>query len=87
MITAGGRYIERGDYVPEPEPPKPKRTPKPRAKNDPKYDAAARELRDRYLEQMNSAALLFQGKYDVSRALQGLEAPEITPLLPDSRAA
>jgi hypothetical protein len=35
--------------------------------------AAARELRDRYLEQMNAGLLLppaAQGKYDVSRALE-----------------
>jgi len=42
-------------------------------KNDPRYVAAAQELRDRYLEQINSGAILppaAQGKYDVSRALE-----------------
>ena len=42
-----------------------------KAKNDPKLVAAARELRDRYLEQVNSERLLpaANGKYDVSRQL------------------
>ena len=48
---------------------KPKREPKPRAKTDPKLIAAARELRDRWLERVNTQELLPQGKYDVSRAI------------------
>jgi hypothetical protein len=48
----------------------------PRQKNDPKYIAAARELRDRYLEQINAAPHVLlppsaNGKYDVSRQLEG----------------
>ena len=42
----------------------------PKQKNDPKYVAAARELRDRYLEHVNKdpAALpAAGGKYDVNR--------------------
>jgi len=86
VITASGfKYIDRTDYAPELdapdtfEAPKPKRTPKPRAKNDPKYIAAARELRDRFLEQVNADRLLpgTQGKYDVSRQLQS--APGAAP--------
>jgi hypothetical protein len=73
VITAGGiRYIERGDYVPEPVPEKPKRAPSaPRPKNDPRHVAAARELRDRWLEEVNAERYLprAQGKYDVSRAI------------------
>jgi hypothetical protein len=44
-----------------------------KVKNDPKLVAAARELRDRYLEHVNAdaGALLPRGKYDVSRALPG----------------
>ena len=41
--------------------------------NDPKYVAAARELRDRYLEQVSAGRLVLEdsrGKYDVSRALE-----------------
>ncbi len=46
---------------------------KPRRKNDPKLIAAARELRDRYMEQINAGLLLPPGafgKYDVSRSLE-----------------
>jgi hypothetical protein len=62
---------------------KPKREKKPKQKNDPKLIAAARELRDRWLEQVNGAPLLSQGKYDVSRPLQAPTPTKIkpTPLL------
>jgi hypothetical protein len=44
---------------------------KPNRKNDPKLVAAARELRDRYLEHVNAGgmALEGEGKYDLTRAL------------------
>jgi hypothetical protein len=45
----------------------------PKLKNDPQHVAAARELRDRYLEQFNSGLLLgegTQGKYAVGRAIE-----------------
>ena len=42
--------------------------------------AAARELRDRYLEQFNSGLVLPNGKYDVSRAIAA--ASQIWPRLP-----
>ena len=48
------------------KPAKPKRE---KVKADPKHVAAARELRDRYLEHVNTTPLLPQGKYDVSRSL------------------
>ncbi len=58
---------------PEPEPvvkEKPKREKKPKAKNNPKYVAAARELRDRYLERVNeSPAMIANAKYDVAREI------------------
>jgi hypothetical protein len=57
-----------------PADPKPKREPKPKAKNDPRHIAAARELRDRFLELVNSGLLLPQGKYDVARL--GLWQPQ-----------
>lgn len=74
VVTANGiRYIERGDYVPEvvPEIPKPKRVLKPRAVSDPKLALAAREVRDRHLELINSGKLLpgATAKYEVGRAL------------------
>jgi hypothetical protein len=53
------------------KPEKPERAPRPKAKNDPRLVAAARELRDRWLEHVHadSSALVPQGKYEVSRAL------------------
>ena len=72
VITSRGvKYIGRADAPEEIEPPKPKREAKPRHKNDPKYVKAARELRDRYLEQVNTDRMLpaANGKYDVSRQL------------------
>jgi len=66
--------------------PKRKRKVRPRKKHDPKYIAAARELRDRYLEEMNVAGSDFSlppaahGKYDVSRQIglttEGTESTE-----------
>jgi hypothetical protein len=54
--------------TPGAKPAKPKRE---KVKADPKLVAAARELRDRWLERVNAdpAALLSEGKYDVSRAI------------------
>ncbi len=74
MITSGGvRYVERADAPAEEElvEKKVKKPRKPRQKNDPKLVKAARELRDRYLEQVNEGRLLPGGcgKYDVSRQL------------------
>jgi hypothetical protein len=65
----------------------PTAAPKPRvrAKNDPKLIAAARELRDRWLEQVNADGAgrieARQGKYDVSRQLQppASDAPQAMP--------
>ncbi len=67
---------------------KPKRRP-PKAKCDPAHVAAARELRDRWLEQFNSAPLLSggaAGKYEVSRAaLAALANRWVRPLLHEMR--
>jgi GNAT superfamily N-acetyltransferase len=82
VITSSGfKYVDRDDYVPELDDEaaaekarKPKRPRRPRKKHDPKYMAAARELRDRYLEELNAGNLLppgAQGKYDVSRQIEG----------------
>lgn len=79
VVTASGiRYVQRADYVPEPEPAKPRRAPRPPSpKNDPRHTAAARELRDRFLEEINSDQdlLLPQGKYEVARQLPGVSKP------------
>jgi GNAT superfamily N-acetyltransferase len=90
VITRSGiKYVDRTDFVPEIDAPdvfeqaKPKPQPKPRAKNDPKLVAAARELRDRWLEQVNTTPLLPQGKYDVSRALPDATATvNVAPITP-----
>ena len=54
--------------------------PRKKRKNDPKLVAAARELRDRWLEQVNAPGgenlLAGCGKYDVSRAIAGAEVRE-----------
>ncbi|HEX3358498.1 MAG TPA: hypothetical protein VHS31_16105 [Tepidisphaeraceae bacterium] len=62
-------------------------TPKPRVKNDPKLVAAARELRDRWMEHANahSEALLSHGKYEVSRQLE--QAPSEQRKMPLLEAA
>ncbi len=82
-----------------PKPGKPPREKKPKVKNDPKLIAAARELRDRYLEQFNSASFaqgrgaLPAGKYDLARSLpapskgQGLQLPLVDGNTGQSRAA
>jgi hypothetical protein len=75
-ILVGGRikYIDRPGAAAEKVAMKPAR-PKPqkaaKVKIDPKYLAAARELRDRYLERVNDNLALPAGggKYNVSRTL------------------
>ncbi len=85
VLTGGGiKYVERTDFVAETDTPEelaqPAKAKKPRAprqKNDPKHIAAARELRDRFLDQVNAGLILpggggaegGAGKYDVSRQL------------------
>jgi hypothetical protein len=67
-----------------------KRPKQARVKNDPKLIAAARELRDRWLEKVNEnpSLLLPSGKYDVSRALvEPAHAMQIGPALPLSLPA
>jgi hypothetical protein len=54
---------------PEPVKTKPESPPRKKLKNDPKLVAAARELRDRWLEEVNASPhQAIAGKYDVSRA-------------------
>jgi len=86
-ISAGGlRFAApKAEVVEE----KPKRGPKQKVKNDPRLIAAARELRDRWLERVNSGQYLPQaaGKYEVSKALAAPAlaepAPEALTVLPD----
>jgi hypothetical protein len=61
------------------------KTPKPKAKKakrvcDPRLVSAARELRDRWLEQINSTPLLSQGKYDVSRLIEAGAPRSMMPI-------
>ena len=58
----------------EPKPPRVK------AKSDPRLIAAARELRDRWLEQVNATPLVGVAKYDVSRAVGESVGVEIEPM-------
>jgi len=62
---------------------KPKRAPRVRQKNDPKFVAAARELRDRYLDEINTGQLLLEseGKYEVGRQLPSAEGHAPVALL------
>ena len=53
---------------------------RPHLKNDPKQVAAARELRDRYLERLNSGVVLASGKYDVARPLPSPVTVHALPL-------
>ncbi len=50
---------------------------------DPRLVASARELRDRWLEQVNATPLVGNGKYEVSREVSSVERPILahTPLL------
>ncbi len=67
-------------------PDKPKPQKKPKAKADPKLIAAARELRDRWLERVNDDpnALRAMGKYDVSRLIEGTHPAGRTMLQPQA---
>lgn len=82
-ILVGGKikYVERPGYVAE----KPVKAPRAKAekgrppKFDPKYLTAARELRDRCMEQVNDPmrlAIASGGKYDVSRTLTSMSSVE-----------
>ena len=81
-VTNGGlRFAVAAPRAPEAA--KPKREPKPKVKNDPKHVAAARELRDRFLEHVNAdpSGVLGEGKYDVSRRVDHRDAERERRLL------
>jgi len=95
--SGGIKNIDRADAVATelmtPAKPKKPRGGTPRQKNDPKYEAAARDYRDKFLEQVNAGLILPSGcdeqgsraqRYDVSRQLeaaQGVASRQSTPLL------
>ena len=74
-IASGGLRFA----MPKPEVPEAKAepTPKKKLKHDPGLIAVARELRDRWLEQVNAdpSILTASGKYDVGRALESASQP------------
>ena len=79
IMSGGLRFASSAPAAPEA---KAKREKAPKQKNDPKLVAAARELRDRWLEQVNATPLIGCGKYDVSRQIQRQrDAVEELPLL------
>jgi hypothetical protein len=67
------------------------KTERVKPENDPRLVAAARELRDRWLEKVNAgpSALSSQGKYDVSKALSAptVEVVATIPAIPEPIAA
>jgi GNAT superfamily N-acetyltransferase len=90
-IASGGLRFDTPN--PELAEVKAKPEPKKRVKNDPRLVAAARELRDRWLEQVNATPVLSHGKYDVSRALEARQPNTVVaiaramPVLPAPIAA
>ncbi|MEO6437084.1 MAG: hypothetical protein ABIP55_15175 [Tepidisphaeraceae bacterium] len=73
---------KQGEPLPEEKRQKAQKEKAPRVKpkNDPRLVAAARELRDRWLERVNATPLLATGKYEVGRALADVRRLP-TPLL------
>ena len=59
---------------------KPKREKKPKPKHDPRLVAAARELKDRWLEQVNARLIVVEAKYDVTRAIDNSRQSPATNL-------
>ena len=94
-IASGGLRFAMPAAPPKEAAAKAKRGPKRKVKNDPKLVAAARELRDRWLEHVNAggATLPSRGKYDVALPVEVIDAPplalprDVTPLLPAPAAA
>ena len=86
----GARQFDAPSAKPPLPPPvveKIKREKAPKAKTDPKLIAAARELRDRWLEKMNAEPAVHnaQAKYEVARLVSPLRSQ--TRLLPRPQAA
>ncbi len=83
VIASGGlRFADPKPVASPIEKPKPE----PKRKNDPRLVAAARELRDRWLEQVNRNPLLSCARYDVTRHIAGnIEPPQL--ILPNLTAA
>jgi hypothetical protein len=72
----GARFgLPSANAEPPPQPvatkAKPQKPRREKVKADPAHVAAARELRDRWLERINSGQVTVEGKYDISRELPG----------------
>ena len=82
-----GSTLRFGTVKPEVE--KAKKEPKVKVKLDPRLKAAARELKDRWLEQVNGGMYLPQkrGKYEVSRGIEGPQPVQDRLALPSAVAA
>jgi hypothetical protein len=78
---------ERSRGVKKEKPTRPERRRREKQKNDPRLIAAARELRDRWMERVNEdpALLLGNGKYQVSKELSDPTNPPV-PLFPSLAA-
>jgi hypothetical protein len=76
-----GGFVFQSAVIPQAPAEKPRREKRQRVKNDPKHIAAARELRDRWLERVNAdpSILTSSGKYDVARALES--SPQRTTVI------
>jgi hypothetical protein len=90
-IAIGGLHLgpvvaTTAPAVPSPEA-KGKREPKAKPKNDPKYIAAARELRDRWMEQQDRLVFPAPAKHDVRRMIGGPSNQTVTPTLALPEAA
>ena len=76
---------QQGEPLAETKPAKGAKEKAPRVKRacDPRLVAAARELRDRWLERVNDTPLLSRAKYDVARLVDasGAQLPSHAPLL------
>jgi hypothetical protein len=74
-------FVFQSAIVPQASAEKPKRVPKPKVKHDPAHIAAARELRDRWLERVNAdpnALPVAPAKYQICRT-SGDSVPQSTP--------
>jgi hypothetical protein len=90
-IAAGGlRFAAMKETAIELQSVSRERSPRQKVKNDPRFVAAARELRDRWLERVNAdtSASLAHAKYDISRELLDQRmGGDIRPALPALIAA
>lgn len=73
---------KQGEPLPEEKPVKTAKAKAQKVKRayDPRLVTAARELRDRWLEQVNATPILPAGKYEVTRQIDGAGRVEAGPM-------